>query len=64
MRAVAAPRLLLWSTSIIALAAMFAPDRAYATCTYNQPGKGIEALGTDSCTPAVGGVLQWVTSTA
>jgi Autochaperone Domain Type 1 len=52
MRAVGAARWFLSSTSIMALAAIFAPERAYATCTYDVPGTGIIALSGDMCSAA------------
>jgi fibronectin-binding autotransporter adhesin len=52
MRAVGAARWFLSSTSIIALAAIFAPERAYAACTYDVPGSGIIANSGDSCLAA------------
>ena len=52
MRAVGAARWFLFSTSIMALAAIFAPERAYATCTYDVPGTGIIALSGDMCSAA------------
>ena len=58
MRAVGAARWFLSSASIVALAAVFAPERALATCTFNGPGPtGIVALGgapPDACSAAAG----------
>ena len=54
MRALGAARWVLASTSIMALAAIFAPDRAYATCTFNMLGEGVIALSGDSCSAAGG----------
>ena len=53
MRAVGAARWFLSSTSIMALAAIFAPVQA-ATCTFNVLGEGIIALSGDSCTATPG----------
>ena len=52
MRAVAAARWFLSSASIIALAAMFAPERVYATCFYDVSGSGIIAHSGDNCSAA------------
>jgi hypothetical protein len=54
MRALGAARWVLGSTAFMALAAIFAPERAYATCTFNTPGKGVIALSGDSCSAAGG----------
>lgn len=52
MRAVGAARWFLSSASIVALAAVFAPERAYAACPGNHPGEGIIANSGDICSAA------------
>ena len=52
MRAIGAARWFLASASIVALAALLAPERASATCTFNGPGQGIVALSGDTCPAA------------
>ena len=57
MRAVGAARWFLSSAGIVALAALLAPERASATCTFNGPDQGIVALGgppPDACSAAAG----------
>jgi hypothetical protein len=53
MRAVGAASWLLASASIVALAALLAPERASAAC-YNVLGEGIVAHSGDNCTAAAG----------
>ena len=52
MRALGAARWVLASTSIMALAAIFAP--AQASCYYNVPGHNVFALTGDVCSAAGG----------
>ena len=60
MRALGAARWVLASTSIMALAAIFAPERAYASCTFNTPGQGVIALSGDICSAAGGSTYTGV----